>query len=116
MDVQIALYQFLLLSSDVMSCFAKLWSVDEWALTSIAYDRPSPKLLRFLGKHCRLTKYAPQQNNFVLFDSFWAGEPQPQPGKSASYDSISMRPLTARGAHPPRRALAHGNSKYGRPS
>ena len=83
----------------------------------LAYDRPSPKLLRFMGKHFRLTKYAPQQNNFVLYDAFWASEPHPQPGKSASqYDTISMRPLTARGAHPPRRALAHGNSKYGRPA
>ena len=67
----------------------------------LAYDRPSPKLLRFMGKHFRLTKYAPQQNNFVLYDAFWASEPHPQPGKSASqYDTISMRPLTARGAHP----------------
>ena len=81
------------------------------------HECDAPKLLRFMGKHFRLTKYAPQQNNFVLYDAFWASEPHPQPGKSASqYDTISMRPLTARGAHPPRRALAHGNSKYGRPA
>jgi alpha-tubulin N-acetyltransferase 1 len=34
----------------------------------MAYDRPSPKLLGFLAKHYCLTKYAPQVNNFVIFD------------------------------------------------
>ncbi|EER02256.1 conserved hypothetical protein [Perkinsus marinus ATCC 50983] len=33
----------------------------------IAYDRPSPKLLNFLGKHYGLYKYTPQANNFVVF-------------------------------------------------
>lgn len=96
--------------------FDAMLAAEKTTPEQLAYDRPSPKLIRFLAKHCRLTKYALQQNNFVLFDSFFAGEPQQEPSKSGSqYDSISMRPLTARGAHPPRRALAHGNSKYGRP-
>jgi len=59
---------------------------------ALAYDRPSPKLLGFLAKHHALTKYVPQQNQFVLFDDGLT------PPKRSAYDSVSMRPLTARGA------------------
>ena len=37
----------------------------------LAYDRPSEKLVAFLGKHYGLKKYVPQNNNFVVFDAFW---------------------------------------------
>jgi len=36
-----------------------------------AYDRPSPKLLKFLEKHYGLVKYTPQPYNFVVFDCFF---------------------------------------------
>uniref|UniRef100_A0A0G4HDJ1 N-acetyltransferase domain-containing protein n=1 Tax=Chromera velia CCMP2878 TaxID=1169474 RepID=A0A0G4HDJ1_9ALVE len=38
----------------------------------IAYDRPSPKLLGFLRKHCGLSFPVPQSNNFVLFEKFFS--------------------------------------------
>lgn len=37
----------------------------------LAYDRPSDKLIHFLGKHFGLKKYVPQNNNFVVFDAYW---------------------------------------------
>ncbi|KAM4539670.1 alpha-tubulin N-acetyltransferase 1 isoform 3-T3 [Odontesthes bonariensis] len=37
----------------------------------MAYDRPSPKFLSFLGKHYCLTQSVPQVNNFVVFDGFF---------------------------------------------
>lgn len=37
----------------------------------LGYDRPSPKLLCFLKKHYSLSKYKPQNNNFVVYEDFW---------------------------------------------
>lgn len=37
----------------------------------LAYDRPSDKLIGFLGKHFGLKKYVPQNNNFVVFEAYW---------------------------------------------
>ena len=33
----------------------------------LAYDKPSPKLLAFMGKHYGLKNYVPQNNNYVVF-------------------------------------------------
>ena len=38
---------------------------------SLAYDRPSPKMLPFLRKHYALTDYNEQPNNFVVFDDYF---------------------------------------------
>ncbi len=38
----------------------------------IAYDRPSEKLLGFLGKHYGLHSYTPQANNFVVFKRYFS--------------------------------------------
>eukprot|EP00929_Paragymnodinium_shiwhaense_P080010 TRINITY_DN41707_c0_g1_i1.p1 TRINITY_DN41707_c0_g1~~TRINITY_DN41707_c0_g1_i1.p1 ORF type:complete len:393 (+),score=60.98 TRINITY_DN41707_c0_g1_i1:115-1293(+) len=37
----------------------------------LGYDRPSPKLLNFLKKHYGLTRYQPQNNNFVVYDDYF---------------------------------------------
>ena len=39
----------------------------------IGYDRPSPKLLKFLGKHYGLHDYTPQNNNFVVYNAYFDG-------------------------------------------
>lgn len=39
----------------------------------LAYDRPSPKLIGFLKKHYGLSKFIPQNNNFVIFDQYFSG-------------------------------------------
>ncbi|KAG0264498.1 Alpha-tubulin N-acetyltransferase 1 [Mortierella polycephala] len=36
----------------------------------IAYDRPSPKLYRFLNKHFQLHRHLPQPNQFAIFEGF----------------------------------------------
>eukprot|EP00798_Chlamydomonas_sp_ICE-L_P002648 gene2648-5026_t len=38
---------------------------------SLAYDRPSPKLLPFLHRHYGLKEYVPQTNSYVLFDTYF---------------------------------------------
>ncbi|KAG2442148.1 hypothetical protein HYH02_009636 [Chlamydomonas schloesseri] len=38
---------------------------------TLAYDRPSPKLLAFLQKHYGLDQYVPQSNNYVVYDRYW---------------------------------------------
>ncbi len=38
----------------------------------LAYDRPSPKLLAFLKKHYGLVDYVPQNNNFVVYNQYFA--------------------------------------------
>ncbi|KAF9983502.1 Alpha-tubulin N-acetyltransferase 1 [Modicella reniformis] len=38
--------------------------------TQIAYDRPSPKLYRFLSKHFQLIRHLPQPNLFAIFEGF----------------------------------------------
>ena len=61
-----------------------------------AYDRPSPKLIGFMGKHYGLTDFVPQQNKFVIFEQFFSTLPV----KAASiYDSVKDRPLTARSSN-----------------
>mmetsp|Transcript_74730 Transcript_74730/g.207789 ORF Transcript_74730/g.207789 Transcript_74730/m.207789 type:complete len:355 (-) Transcript_74730:7-1071(-) len=40
----------------------------------MAYDRPSPKLIAFLRKHFNLTRFQPQNNNFVVFDDYFRSE------------------------------------------
>ncbi len=39
---------------------------------SLAYDRPSAKLLNFLSKYYGLTDYTPQNNNFVVFKDYFS--------------------------------------------
>ncbi|GFR44142.1 hypothetical protein Agub_g5308 [Astrephomene gubernaculifera] len=48
---------------------------------SVAYDRPSPKLLEFLKKHYGLKDYVPQSNNYVVFNRYFELNP-PLPGGS----------------------------------
>jgi alpha-tubulin N-acetyltransferase 1 len=38
---------------------------------TLAIDRPSPKMLGFMKKHYGLSAFAPQVNNFVVFDRFF---------------------------------------------
>ena len=38
----------------------------------LAYDRPSPALLGFLKKHYGLVNYIPQNNNYVVYDDYFA--------------------------------------------
>lgn len=45
----------------------------------LAYDRPSPKMIRFLQKHFGLSSWETQQNHFVIFDEFWRERREAEP-------------------------------------
>ena len=40
----------------------------------LGYDRPSEKLIAFLGKHYGLKRYVPQNNNYVVFNSYFESD------------------------------------------
>lgn len=46
-----------------------------------AYDRPSEKLIGFLGKHYDLKNYVPQNNNYVVFQKYFTGDQGPNSDK-----------------------------------
>ncbi|KTF94343.1 hypothetical protein cypCar_00012380 [Cyprinus carpio] len=48
----------------------------------MAYDRPSPKFLSFLEKHCDLKNSVPQVNNFVVFSGFFQSRSGTPPSPS----------------------------------
>merc|ERR1712039_373551 len=54
--------------------FDAMLSREQIAPAKLGYDRPSPKYLSFLAKHYQLTKYHPQNNNFVVFDAYFNPE------------------------------------------
>ena len=37
----------------------------------MGYDRPSPKLIKFLDKYFGLNEYVPQNNNFIVFNDYF---------------------------------------------
>lgn len=51
--------------------FERMLRVEQVDPAKLAYDRPSAKLLGFLRKHYNLSKYIPQNNNFVIYDDFF---------------------------------------------
>jgi len=67
----------------------------------LAYDRPSPKLLAFLRKHCGLSRFQPQNNNFVIFDEYFSrgsGSAESRGSRSSSTRrSIGVLPIEAGG-------------------
>ncbi|KAF9914295.1 Alpha-tubulin N-acetyltransferase 1 [Lobosporangium transversale] len=50
--------------------FDYMLKVEDIEPTQIAYDRPSPKLFRFLSKHFQLQRHLPQPNMFAIFEGF----------------------------------------------
>lgn len=67
----------------------------------LAYDRPSPKLLAFLRKHCGLSRFQPQNNNYVIFDEYFArgnASAESRGSRSSSTRrSIGVLPIEASG-------------------
>ncbi|GLI67225.1 hypothetical protein VaNZ11_011162, partial [Volvox africanus] len=59
---------------------------------SLAYDRPSPKLLAFLGKHYGLQEHVPQSNNYVVFNRYFDLNP------ASASTSRSQGRLNSRGS------------------
>lgn len=51
--------------------FENMLSEEQWTPMKCSVDRPSEKLLAFLGKHYGLVRTIPQANNFVLYEGFF---------------------------------------------
>ncbi|XP_034482200.1 alpha-tubulin N-acetyltransferase 1 isoform X2 [Drosophila innubila] len=51
--------------------FETMLSEEQWTPLKCSVDRPSEKLLAFLGKHYGLVRTIPQANNFVLYEGFF---------------------------------------------
>eukprot|EP00930_Biecheleria_cincta_P021655 TRINITY_DN15988_c0_g1_i3.p1 TRINITY_DN15988_c0_g1~~TRINITY_DN15988_c0_g1_i3.p1 ORF type:complete len:291 (-),score=47.85 TRINITY_DN15988_c0_g1_i3:78-869(-) len=51
--------------------FETMLSREQVPPEQMAFDRPSPKLISFLKKHYGLSKFRPQNNNFVVFDLYF---------------------------------------------
>ena len=51
--------------------FSKMLQKECVKPNKLAYDKPSPKLVKFLEKYYNLKHYIPQSNNFVVFEAYW---------------------------------------------
>lgn len=51
--------------------FETMLKEEQWIPHKCSVDRPSAKLLAFLGKHYELLHPIPQANNFVLYEGFF---------------------------------------------
>lgn len=51
--------------------FETMLKEEQWTPLKCSVDRPSEKLLAFLGKHYGLLRPIPQANNFVLYEGFF---------------------------------------------
>ena len=65
----------------------------------LAYDRPSPKLIGFLGKHYGLKSYVPQNNNYIVFNQYWDPNPPPINKSSAATSYQPFAPPAASNSH-----------------
>lgn len=64
----------------------------------LGYDRPSPKLLGFLRKHYKLTRFTPQNNNYVVFKDFFekggkggGGRGRTHKGRRSRHNSLDKK-------------------------
>lgn len=60
--------------------FDAMLSFEKQAPSKLAYDRPSSKLIGFMGKHFGLKSYVPQNNNYVIFDEYFRSVAAPSTG------------------------------------
>mmetsp|Transcript_29927 Transcript_29927/g.81105 ORF Transcript_29927/g.81105 Transcript_29927/m.81105 type:complete len:349 (-) Transcript_29927:18-1064(-) len=95
--------------------FDAMLSCEGLRASQLAYDRPSPKLKAFLAKHFGLTRFRPQNNNYVVFDDYF--EP-PRTGRSSGSGTPTASCAAGpRQAHEPSRpplphnyTAAHGST------
>eukprot|EP01062_Namystynia_karyoxenos_P025572 TRINITY_DN20090_c0_g1_i1.p1 TRINITY_DN20090_c0_g1~~TRINITY_DN20090_c0_g1_i1.p1 ORF type:complete len:354 (+),score=88.73 TRINITY_DN20090_c0_g1_i1:85-1146(+) len=77
----------------------------------LAFDRPSPKLLGFLRKHCGLVDHIPQSNNFVVYNRYFdppGHGPPPVPELTCDELAAMIRGEEAPSAARPSAAAAGG--------
>ena len=69
----------------------------------LAYDRPSEKLIAFLGRHYDLKNYVPQNNNYVVFQKYFQDGPatnhQSNSDKGQKKQEVSFGPTSQLAPH-----------------
>eukprot|EP01066_Platyproteum_vivax_P019028 Platyproteum_vivax@DN7621_c4_g1_i1.p1 len=70
------------------SLFSTMLQHKKETAPNLAYDKPSMKLLRFLAKHYELEDYCEQNNNYVVFDSYWDQEKPPNENNSFKFGKV----------------------------
>lgn len=96
--------------------FMKMLTSENVLPAKLAYDRPSPKLTKFLYKHFGLASFVPQNNNFVIFDEYFkvdlsnrarqSPEPSQERRPAAVQNSGSVRHETRRAFQASARRIA----------
>jgi len=61
----------ILIDFDVTTRSQHVLAAEGCTAASLAYDRPSPKLLGFLRKHYSMSEFVQQNNNFVIFEQYY---------------------------------------------
>lgn len=69
-EVVMEKYHYILLLIN-QSLFEKMLAYEKVKPNKLGYDRPSDKFIKFLSKHYNLNRYVPQNNNFVVFSSYF---------------------------------------------
>merc|ERR1719453_445239 len=69
--------------------FERMLADERISPAKLGYDRPSPKLFGFLAKHYHLVDYAPQTNNFVVFQRYFTDREDGPPKRQGARDPPS---------------------------
>lgn len=51
--------------------FDKMLIFEKTQAKDLAYDRITPKMIKFLAKHFKLTSYIPQNSGFAVYSGFF---------------------------------------------
>jgi alpha-tubulin N-acetyltransferase 1 len=77
--------------------------------SQLAIDRPSQKFLSFMGRHYGLKDFIPQNNNFVVYNQYFAPQSRHVPSRARAAEVTEPEPRR----RPPREdILAHDPSPY----
>jgi len=87
--------------------FMRMLEVERVLPNKLAYDRPSPKLIKFLEKYFDLKSFVPQNNNFVIYDAYWRPNYKIPASNYSKMDSVPQQkkkpatPIPETTAQPP---------------
>ncbi|ALC43679.1 CG3967 [Drosophila busckii] len=76
--------------------FETMLKEEQWTPLKCSVDRPSEKLLAFLGKHYGLVRTIPHANHFVLYEGFFNG---PQNGSNNGHHEPETPERAKNGLH-----------------
>ncbi|XP_016972035.1 alpha-tubulin N-acetyltransferase 2 [Drosophila rhopaloa] len=90
--------------------FQRMLDEQGWAARKCSVDRPSEKLLAFLGKHYGLVRPIPQGNNFVLYEDFFEDAHAQAQAHAQAHAQAQAHAHAHAQAHTNAQAHAHANA------